>query len=647
MLTVDALDDTPRMTQDAQLESSVAQSLMAVSAALARGAPAVEILRKIAGEVQRLSGAESGAVYHLDPDARILRPIAGYHIPKSIPEALLRTPLPLSRWPIIAAALRDRETVSSQHPDWARGAPPAFLGALPRHAALIVPMIVGGEPVGIFYAAWWSPSAELPRLPSWALSTVATSAGAAMQALLVGRDTVTKLQHTETLLAVSRALSSTVDLYSVMRHLLRWKARTLSADMVGAYALQEDGEWLVPIQGYRLPPQDVDALRRLTLSVKTSAFYAAGVAGRRAMFSPNVAEERGIPEAIRKATAHRAQMFVPIVARDRLVGCLIALWVSRTPELQPADFALIESIAAQAGVVVENARLFEANARQVEELSSLHDLARNVTGELERSAILGALHEPLRRGLAADTVELYWRASREADLELIFQIGTDASDVAGLPAAVLREAQPIHETREGRQWLGVPALAGEGHPGRPHHREDRRAVHGIAGELPAPRGAARRARVAQRDALRRTRPHPRGAAPGAGAPRPRRASARAGRDGVGHRARLQQPPGRDPRPCAAPAATREGRADAALAPRHRAVRARRLEHRPPPCRTSRASARTARSRRSISPRSPRTRSRSPSRNGGTRRRGTVCRSRSRASSRPCPPCSARRPSCAR
>jgi len=594
MLTVDALDDTPRMTQDAQLESSVAQSLMAVSAALARGAPAVEILRKIAGEVQRLSGAESGAVYHLDPDARILRPIAGYHIPKSIPEALLRTPLPLSRWPIIAAALRDRETVSSQHPDWARGAPPAFLGALPRHAALIVPMIVGGEPVGIFYAAWWSPSAELPRLPSWALSTVATSAGAAMQALLVGRDTVTK-----------------------------------------------------PIQGYRLPPQDVDALRRLTLSVKTSAFYAAGVAGRRAMFSPNVAEERGIPEAIRKATAHRAQMFVPIVARDRLVGCLIALWVSRTPELQPADFALIESIAAQAGVVVENARLFEANARQVEELSSLHDLARNVTGELERSAILGALHEPLRRGLAADTVELYWRASREADLELIFQIGTDASDVAGLPAAVLREAQPIHETREGRQWLGVPALAGEGHPGRPHHREDRRAVHGIAGELPAPRGAARRARVAQRDALRRTRPHPRGAAPGAGAPRPRRASARAGRDGVGHRARLQQPPGRDPRPCAAPAATREGRADAALAPRHRAVRARRLEHRPPPCRTSRASARTARSRRSISPRSPRTRSRSPSRNGGTRRRGTVCRSRSRASSRPCPPCSARRPSCAR
>ena len=281
MLAEDVRPSPPRMTRDAELDASGAQSLMAVSAALARGAPAVVILRHIAREVQRLSGADSVAIYQLDPQARVLRPIAGYHIPKTIPEALLRTPLPLSRWPLIAEALRDGEPVSSQRADWVAEAHTAFLDALPAHAALVVPMVVGGDAVGILYIAWWAPDTDLSGLPFPALCTVATSAGAALQALLVGRDTMRKLQHTETLLAVSRALSSTVDLYSVMRHLLRWTARTLNADMVGAYTLQEDGEWLVPIQGYRLPPQNVDALRRLKLSVKSSAFYAAGVAGRR------------------------------------------------------------------------------------------------------------------------------------------------------------------------------------------------------------------------------------------------------------------------------------------------------------------------------------------------------------------------------
>jgi signal transduction histidine kinase len=475
------------MTDDPRLDSSAAQSLMAVSAALSQGAPAVVILRHIAREVQRVSGADTVAIYQLDEQAGALMPIAGYHVPKEIPASQRQSALLLSRWPAIAAALREREPVGSTDVGWANGADPDYLGALPAHSAVVIPMIVGGEPVGILFVFWWSASAAAPSPPSPALSMLATYAGAAMQSLLVGRDTMRKLQHTETLLAVSRALSSTLDLYSVMRHLLRWTARTLGSDVVGAYALQDD-EWLVPVQGYRLPPDDVDALRRTKLSVKTNAFYAAGAATRRAMFAANVFEEPGIPDAMRTATRHRAQIFVPIVARDRLVGGLIALWVGRTPELQPADVALIESIAAQAGVIVENARLFDANSRQVGELSSLHDLARAVTGELERTAILNALHEPLRRGLAADAMALYWRAPGQTDLQLLFRIVDGTSDVdvpravpataAGLSMVVAREGRPILTQNYGAEcaargvapsmdgeayvhWLGVPALAGD------------------------------------------------------------------------------------------------------------------------------------------------------------------------------------------
>jgi signal transduction histidine kinase/CheY-like chemotaxis protein len=474
------------MTDDATPDTSAAQSLLAVSAALARGAPAVLILRQVARELQRASGADTVAIYQLDPHARALVPIAAYHVPKDIPESHRKSLLALAHSPAIAAALRTKQPASSHDPGWAAGVDPAFLRGLPPHAALAMPMVVGGESVGIVYCAWWDASA-MPAAPAPVLPMLATSAGAALQSLLVGRDTMRKLQHTETMLAVSRALSTTLDLYSVMRHLLRWTARTLGSDMVGAYALQADGEWLVPVQGYRLPPDRVEALRRLKLSVKTNVFYASGAATRRAMFAPNVFEEPGLPDEIRTTIRHRAQMFVPIVAKDRLVGALIVLWVSRTPELQPEDVALIESIAAQAGVVVENARLFDANARQVTELSSLHELARNVTGELERTAILNALHEPLRRGLAADVMELYWRGPNDAEVQLLLRVVDGVPDdsvprtlpaaEAGLAAVVAREGRPIL-TQSYREecaargvalapdsgacpyWLGVPALAG-------------------------------------------------------------------------------------------------------------------------------------------------------------------------------------------
>jgi GAF domain-containing protein len=230
-------------------------------------------------------------------------------------------------------------------------------------------------------------------------------------------------------------------------------------------------------------------LRSLKPSVKTNAFYATASTSRRSMLSANVPEEPGIPDTIRAMVPHRAQMFVPIVANGRMLGGIIVAWLTRTPpELDPADVALIESVAARTGAVVENARLFDAYFHQLSEMAALHDLARGVTSELERTAILRALESPLGQGVAVDTMEIYWRAPGYAELQLLFRMveGTPDLDVpravsataAGLAAVVVREGQPLRtqqsaaecrsrgiaptaDNRTYTHWLGVPVLAGE------------------------------------------------------------------------------------------------------------------------------------------------------------------------------------------
>jgi hypothetical protein len=63
-----------------------------------------------------------------------------------------------------------------------------------------------------------------------------------------------KLAHTETLLAVSQAVTSTLDATEMMRRVARETARVLGADMAGAFLADPEQRFLRPIAGYHVPP---------------------------------------------------------------------------------------------------------------------------------------------------------------------------------------------------------------------------------------------------------------------------------------------------------------------------------------------------------------------------------------------------------
>jgi GAF domain-containing protein len=288
--------------------------------------------------------------------------------------------------------------------------------------------------------------------------------------------------------AVSEALSSTVDVYAVMRHLLRWTARTFNADVVGAYVLEHNGEWLSPIQGYHLPEREVGALRTLKLSVKRHAFYATAAAAGGSTLCANVPDNAGIPPTLLESVPHRAQLFVPFVANGRMVGCMLVAWLATAPPFQAGTLNDVESLAAQAGMIVQNARVLEAYFAQVNRTSSLWALVRQVRRELERSVIVQALEYPLGAGRAVDSIELYGGSTKTPRVELLFRMVNGVVDLelprpmplasAGLAAVVFRTGRPLRtrdvlaacrangvapsaDNRQRLHWLGVPALAGE------------------------------------------------------------------------------------------------------------------------------------------------------------------------------------------
>src|SRR5881409_1090022 len=123
---------------------------------------------------------------------------------------------------------------------------------LPPHSVLFVPTLAHGQPVGGLFLVWWQTGRVFEPAEIRLAEGVAAQVGLAMENADLARQTQAKLAETQTLLSVSRALSSTLDFQALLRHCLRVVATTLGADCVGSWLVQEDGEWLEPIAGYRI-----------------------------------------------------------------------------------------------------------------------------------------------------------------------------------------------------------------------------------------------------------------------------------------------------------------------------------------------------------------------------------------------------------
>jgi GAF domain-containing protein/CheY-like chemotaxis protein len=482
-----ALENT-RLYDEAQERLKETRTLLAVGQVLSQAGPTDQAMRRTATEVGRAFEADMVGVYLIDARRERLLPAAGYHVPKHLLRFFAETPMQLERFPALMPAWKEGRAVASSDvladsrfdPDWS--------GQLPPHSVLFAPTMSHGQAVGGLFLVWWRTGRVFAPAEVRLLEGVAAQVGLAMENAELARQTQSKLAETETLLSVSRAMSSTLDVQGLARHFLRQVARTFGADTVGLWMLDETGQWLLPHSGYRVPTPWLLGLRDVRLSLTGHGFYEEAARTRRPVFTADAARDPRVPAVIREQAPHQTQLFVPIVAKDRMIGGFAVVWAERVRELSAGDLALIEAIASQAGVAIENARLFEENRRRVEELSVLHELSRSVTGQLDRAAVLEALRTQLARVVDVRNMVVILRAADRDELEVALRTLDGELDTSeplrypssgvGLVAPVLESGRPLRTddysaecARRGlkpnalsermRHWVGVPLTAGD------------------------------------------------------------------------------------------------------------------------------------------------------------------------------------------
>ena len=482
-----ALENT-RLYGEAQERLRGTTTLLAVGRVLSQPDAGGDLMRRVAAEVARAFGSDMVGAYLLDERKERLVAAGGYHVPENLLHFFAERPIVLEHFPWLLDAWRaGRAGCSSDvlnDTRFDRG----WVENLPPHSVLFVPTLAHGQPVGGLFLVWWQTGRVFEPAEIRLAEGVAAQVGLAMENADLARQTQAKLAETQTLLSVSRALSSTLDFQALLRHFLRAVATTLDADSVGAWLVQEDGERMEPVAGYRIPPDRLAAFQKFRISLLKHAFYAEAAQSKRPVFTSDAMNDPRLPTPIREEGRHRSQLFVPVIVKDRMIAAFAAVWWETAREFSDDEIALIEAIATQAGVALENGRLFEENRQRLEELSVLHDLSRAVTGQLDRGAVVEAVRHHVARILDARNLVVILRDAEREELEIALRVTDGADDPReprryplgdiGLMSVVFatnrplrtddyaaecarRAVEPIHGSASLGHWLGVPMTAGE------------------------------------------------------------------------------------------------------------------------------------------------------------------------------------------
>ena len=260
--------------------------------------------------------------------------------------------------------------------------------------------------------------------------------------LLVLRD-LGRTRETETLLAVSRALSSTLDPTETMRRVAREIGLALDADMVGAYLADDAHENLWPVAGHHVPRHMLDAFRQFPIPIRNHPAIEEAWAHRRAVWTDDMPGDSRVDPATLRKFPHQSDLFVPIRVKDRPVGGFFVIWWTARRLITEWEIRLLQGVSDLAGIFLDNAQLYretaEANRAKDEFLATLSHELRNPLG-----AIANAVAALDRREAGADEAVARLRQIIRRQTHHLTRMVDDLLDVARAAAGKIAiNHQPI------------------------------------------------------------------------------------------------------------------------------------------------------------------------------------------------------------
>jgi two-component system, NtrC family, sensor kinase len=358
------------------------------------------VFNTIVRSAVRLCEAAHGTLFRFD--GHLLHLVAHHGLTPEALEANLRVfPRPPGRGSVAARAILTRGVI---HVDIARDREHEHRGFVEAgfRTVLSVPMLLEGNPVGTITVTRGEDrlftDTQIALLQTFADQAVIAVENVRLFKELEARtqDLTRSVGELRALSDVGRALSSTLDLDTVLQTIVTRASQLAGTDACSVFEYDETTEAFLLRATHNLDDEVVAVARR------TPIRKGEGIQGRMAVTRqpvqiPDIAAEdayRGPLRDILLRTGTRALLAIPMLREDELIGGFTVN--KKTPgAFAPEVIELLQTFATQSALAIQNARLFREIADKSRQLeaASRHksEFLANMSHELRTplNAILG------------------------------------------------------------------------------------------------------------------------------------------------------------------------------------------------------------------------------------------------------------------
>ena len=254
-----------------------------------------------------------------------------------------------------------------------------------------------GEVFGVFTICYAEPRAFDEREPRL-FTALAQRAALAVQNAQHFAAEQRRAEQFRVIGEVGRSLASILDVNALLDEIVRLIQQAFGYDHVGL-ALIEGDEAVYRVGAGKL--WDGTNFEFTPNRLKVGAEGITGwVAGNgEPLLAPDVSHE---PRYVwMQGCNTRSELAVPLKVAGKVIGVLDAQ-SDQLNAFDESDVTVMQSLANQAAIAIENARLYESLGRQVAQLTALQETNRALASTLERDALLNLIMEQATTLLRAD-----------------------------------------------------------------------------------------------------------------------------------------------------------------------------------------------------------------------------------------------------
>ena len=321
------------------------------------------------------------------------------------------------------------------------GQPAAIVGE-PARSGIFAPLALGEETVGVISIQNLDREHAFDERDVSLLMTIAASLSVALRTGRLIDETRQRVAELGTVNSIGEALSAQLDLDPLIELVGRMTSDAFNADIAYVALVDEERGFIdfpYYIENGEHPRQEpLEVGKGLTSRV---------LERRRPMRLNRAADWEELGQ---RGQGTRAQSWlgVPIMAGDKAIGVISIQSVTQEGRFSEADEHLLTTIAANVGVAIQNARLYDETRRRANEMAALAEVGRETSVTLDVPHVLELIADRARSLLDADTTAVF--------------LATDDQDALRAEVAVGNVAEQIRADRiiRGEGILGDIAVTG-------------------------------------------------------------------------------------------------------------------------------------------------------------------------------------------